>query len=350
MIKERIKNDGADKAQGVEVAPGFTIEEMKAVFFDEHALRLPPYRVYRLDSEGYRYYYRFEEGGEAVFYPSVTTLLRKVMPTSPQLIDWMLDNGKEQALEKRDLAAYYGTLMHMEFEKLIISRKYNFDLVPLTMRRFMEGNHLPEGFFNDNVNKLRKDVLSFAQFIKDYNVRPLAIEISLVHPDRRYAGCLDMPCVMTIKGKDVTAIVDFKSGRKGFWEEHELQLHLYKEMWNYTFPDKPAERVFNFSPKDWRKAPTYNLKDQTGSKAIEKLPALLALARIEDESRPDGLSVIRGEIDLDNLDTSKVITEMTLAELVKLGENKPLDSADDDEPIKPLFADETLVKSKKTSK
>ena len=98
-----------------EIYPGMTVEEINAVFFDTDALREPPYRVYQLNGDGHRYYYRFDESGEPVFYPSVTTLLKQVMPTSPFLIEWMLANGKEGAVEKRDLAAAYGTFMHIQF-------------------------------------------------------------------------------------------------------------------------------------------------------------------------------------------------------------------------------------------
>ena len=302
-----------------EVAPGMTVEEIRAIFFNTDALREPPYRVFQLNSDGHRYYYRFDESGTPVFYPSVTTLLKQVMPTPPALLDWMIANGKDGSVEKRDLAAAYGTFMHIQFETLIINRRYDFDNVPSALLAYMEENNLPERVFSEWLPKIRKDVLAFAQFARDYNVKPLAVEIGLVHPEYHYAGCVDLPCFMTDpkSGKTFTAIVDFKSGRKGFYEEHELQLHLYREMWNVNYPDVPVARVFNFSPKDWRKAPTYNLKDQTDSVNAKKLPYLLALATIEDEKRDNTLTIVRGVLDLDNGKIADNVLTLSLAELIK---------------------------------
>ena len=305
--------------QAKELFPGMTVEEIRAVYFNADALQEPAYRLYQLNSDGYRYYYRFDANGEPEFYPSVTTLLKQVMPTPPALLDWMVANGKENSTEKRDIAAAYGTFMHGQFEQLIINRRYDFDNVPAVLLDYMERENVPESLFNQWIVRIRKDVLAFAQFVKDYNVKPLAVEIGLVHPEFHYAGCLDLPCVMTDPktAKTFTAIVDFKSGRKGFLEEHELQLHLYREMWNHNYPNKPIERVFNFSPKDWRKAPTYNLKDQTDSVNAKKLPFLLALASIEDEKRDNTLTIVRGILDLDNGKIADNIFTLSLSELIK---------------------------------
>ena len=309
-----------EQEQAMEIAPGMTVEEIRAVYFNADALKEPAYRLFQLNSDGHRYYYRFNDAGEPEFYPSVTTLLKQVMPTAPALLDWMIANGKDGSTEKRDLAAAYGTFMHGEFEKLIINRRYDFDSVPAALLAYMERENLPEKVFAEWLPKIRKDVLAFAQFIKDWNVKPLAVEIGLYHPKFHYAGCLDLPCIMTDPktGKSFVAIVDFKSGRKGFYEEHELQLHLYREMWNVHYPETSVARVFNFSPKDWRKAPTYNLKDQTDSVNAKKLPYLLALATIEDEKRDNTLTIVRGVFDLDKGKISDNILNLSLAELIKM--------------------------------
>lgn len=307
-----------------EVFPGMTVEEIRAIYFNADALKEPDYRLYQLNSDGYRYYYRFGANGEPEFFPSVTTLLKQVMPTPPALLDWMIANGKEGSTEKRDLAASYGTFMHGQFEQLIINRRYDFDNVPVVLLDYMERENIPESLFNQWIVKIRKDVLAFAQFMRDWNVKPLAVEIGLVHPEYRYAGCLDLPCEMTDAktGETFRAIVDFKSGRKGFYEEHELQLHLYKGMWNVNYPDTPVTRVFNFSPKDWRKAPSYNLKDQTDSENVKKLPHLLNLAAIEDAQRDNTLTIIRGVLELDKGKISDNILTLSLGELIKTKSKK----------------------------
>ena len=110
--------------------------------------------------------------------------------------------------------------------------------------------------------------------------------------------------------------MDIKSGRKGFYESSEVQLKAYEAMWNIHFPDLPIDKVFNWSPKDWRLSPTYNLKDQTDSKSAKKLPYLVELAKIENDKRNNVITVISGHIDLlkglaDN------ISEKTFEDLVK---------------------------------
>lgn len=358
MKKEIKQNDAAlaaltapeTETEKIEIAPGMTVEEIRAMFFDASALREPSYRVFQLNSDGYRYYYRYDSKGELKLFPSVTTMLKQVMPTPPALLDWMVANGKEGSTEKRDIAAAYGTFMHSQFETLIINRRYDFDNVPAVLSAYMERENVPDSLFSQWLVKIRKDVLAFAQFVKDYNVKPMAVEIGLVHPDYNFAGCIDLPCIMTDPktGKAFAAIVDFKSGRKGFFEEHELQLHLYRSMWNVNFPDSPVSRVFNFSPKDWRLKPTYNLKDQTDSVNAKKLPHLLALATIEDEKRDNTLTIVRGVLDLDNGKIADNIMTLSLAELIKSKDAKkeaPKQAANAPDPAK---EPETSAKATKT--
>ena len=330
---------GVDIESGVsgvyEIAPGMTAEEMKAMFFAD-ALIEPSYKVWQLNSKGHRYYYRFNDDGTPEFYPSVTTILSQTMPKSDYLVKWIAEKGIEEAERYKMERAAYGTFMHAQFEELIINRCYDLDELPSKLLSYMERNHLAPDFVQ-YADELKKDVLAFAQFVIDYDVKPLAVEIALVHPVHHYAGMIDLPCTMNDPktGERINAIVDFKSGRKGFHEEHEIQLHLYAMMWCANYPDIPISKVFNFSPKDWRKKPTYNLKDQTDSTNAQKIPYLLKLAAVEEEKRSNTFTHVSGSINLDSsTDLTNNVISMTLSDIVKKRGNNntstpPEESSDD---------------------
>lgn len=303
-----------------EIIPGMTVEEMTAMFFDEKTLIEPPYKVWQLNSKGHRYYYRYDDAGNPEFFPSVTTILSQTLPKAPHLINWIANKGIEEAERYKGERAAYGTFMHAAFEELLINRVYDLDGLKGKLKEYIEVYRLPDDFIY-YADDLKKDVLAFAQFVLDYDVRPLAVEIALVHPYYKYAGMIDCPCTMRAKiGSDdrINAIVDFKSGRKGFYEESEIQLGMYRDMWNVNFEQFPVTRIFNFSPKDWRKKPSYNLKEQTESPNIRKIPYLLEIAAIEDEKRDNTFTAVNGMVVLDdNPDLSQNVISLSLAELIK---------------------------------
>lgn len=320
------------------IVEGITSEKMSPIFFDATKLIKQPEPIYRLDSSGHRYYYKFNiETGEPQFFTSVTTMIKNTLPTSPQLIKWIADMGTEESKEYAQERADYGTFLHIQCGDLLVNGTYNLDELSEKLTKYMakEGITGKKGWVDD----LKKDVLAFAQFMIEHNVKPLAIEICLSHPTDGYAGAIDIVCEMDIEEKGffgevylsgankgqpkeskqvkrVRAIVDIKSGKKGFYESSEIQLKAYEAMWNIHFPELPIDKTYNWSPKDWRKSPDYNLKDQTDSKSIKKLQHLVALAKIEDEKRSNSITVIGGHIDLiKGLDLN--ISEKTFGELVK---------------------------------
>lgn len=339
-----------------EIIPGMTVEEMQCMFFDKTALIEPPYKVFQLNSKGHRYYYRFDENGQPEFFPSVTTILSQTLPKSPFLIEWIASKGMDEAERYKAERAAYGTFMHAQFEELIINRVYDLDDLKEKLKTYIEVNRLPDNFIY-YADDLKKDVLAFAQFVKDYDVRPLAVEIALVHPYYKYAGMIDLPCTMLRKPggtERINAIVDFKSGRKGFYEEAEIQLHLYKMMWNVTFEEHPITNVFNFSPKDWRKKPSYNLKDQTDSPNAAKIPALLEIAAIEDDKRDNIFTAVSGSISLDEpQDFTNNVISLTLAELIKTKapvEETPDETTDATVEVKAEKPKKAVKKETKTTK
>ena len=297
-----------------EVAPEITIEKLTPQYFNTEKLLHQPKPIYRIDLKDFRYYYNFGEDGEPKFYTSVTTLIKNTLPTPPALIKWMADKGAEDGKSEAMERACYGTTMHHLCGMLLINGKLDLGVVPNVLQQIaLRENIQPQKGW---VEELKKDILAFAQFIIDRKVKPLAIEVCLYHPTDGYAGAIDLVAELDFDRKRITALIDLKSGRKNFYPSHEIQLGAYREMWKIHFPDKPVDKIFNWSPKDFRgKTPTYNLKDQTESKNIAKLPYLVELSRIETEKRDDTVTVISGTIDL-NKGLSDNISEKTFIELV----------------------------------
>lgn len=331
-----------------EIIPGLTVEEMTAMFFDEKTLIEPPYKVWQLNSKGHRYYYRYDDAGNPEFFPSVTTILSQTLPKAPHLINWIANKGIEEAERYKGERAAYGTFMHAAFEELLINRTYDLDGLKGKLKEYIEVYRLPDDFIY-YADDLKKDVLAFAQFVLDYDVRPLAVEIALVHPYYKYAGMIDCPCTMRAKiGSDdrINAIVDFKSGRKGFYEESEIQLGMYRDMWNVNFEQFPVTRIFNFSPKDWRKRPSYNLKEQTDSPNIRKIPYLLEIAAIEDEKKDNTFTSVNGMVLLDNApDLTQNVISLSLAELIKTKAPKEATPDENTDAAEKVKADGTNIKT-----
>jgi hypothetical protein len=135
---------------------------------------------------------------------------------------------------------------------------------------------------NLDIFELKKDLLSFIQFTIDKEVKAHAIEYQVYN--NLFAGTIDLICEMNFNGKRVNAIVDYKSGRNGFYDSHRVQLHAYKSLLKEC-QNLDVDMVFNFSPKDWRLTetikPTYNLENQSDAVWSEKWNLYSELFRLD---------------------------------------------------------------------
>ena len=334
------------------LAPDVTAEQMQAVFFDPNALRVPNFRLYQLNTRGTRYYYTLDDEGVPTFYPSVTTILHEVSPRNPFLEKWRAEMGLEKAEAYTQERANYGTFMHGQIEKLFVARSYDLDNLKAELAKYVEREQLPLSFVN-YAEDLKKDILAFAQFVIDYDILPLCIEQSL-YSKKGYAGMIDLVCNMRVYTKDeeakarekkgekwtdkdeekytkrIIAMVDFKSGRKGFYESHVFQLYMYKDMWEEHYPDIPIEGVFNWSPKDWRKSPSYNFECQTDAQNPEIAKLLLEQYKLR-KTETKSFTLVSGVINLSD-GVSNNYETLTLEELVK---ERTTDKVEQDET--PLF-------------
>lgn len=316
-----------------------TIEQCQALYFDKKVLMYPDRKLFRV--HGYvagRYYFE-DLGKEIKWYISVTNLIASTMPTAEPLKKWIADMGYEESQRYASERADYGTFMHIKFHELLINRELNLDAIDEDLRIYMEDMKISPNLFDSWLEDIKRDVLGFAQFLKDYKVKPLAIEVVLASQDG-YAGAVDLICLMTITEKgffgevyksgdnkgnpketkretEVFAILDFKSGRKNFYESHEIQLEAYKCTVRENFPalDTDKMKLFNYSPNEWRTAPGYKIKDQTDSPNRRKLQHLVNIAAIEMGKRERSVLKIEGTLNLDN-PVEECFREVTIDELI----------------------------------
>ena len=309
------------------VKPGLSIAQMRALFFRADALEEPRYKLWQLNSRGGRYYYTMHPTtGEPIFFPSVTTILRKVMPENKFLTEWKLSKGKEEAEAYTLERASYGTFIHGQLAELAALRKYNLDEVRDRLTDFVNREKLAYGFIDAHEDEAKADIKAFAKWMWEYDVRPYAIEVSLFS-QKGYAGMIDLACnLRTVSRSDeaaarakaagdekklakidaaigrIDAIVDFKTGKKGFYDEYAIQLELYRRMWNENFPARPIERIFNIAPKDWtktvKKVPSFTFEEQTENPVLRQVDIYLELMKLLDED-DRSIVIIGGTIDLD---------------------------------------------------
>lgn len=323
-----------------EIAQNITAEQIQAVFFDDNALREPNYRLCQLNARGKRFYYVMNESGTEL-YPSVTTILKKVMPENEILTNWRLELGKEAADAYTMDRARFGSFVHGLLQELVITRRFNLEDIKDRLAKYVEREKLPMSFM-EHEDEAKCAMLSFAKWLKEYDVRPLAVEIALYHPVLKYAGMLDLVCNMrkypigdSHGDERVNAICDFKTTTKDFRDEHAIQLGLYKQMWDMTFPDVPIDEIANVSPKAWwataRKKVSYQFDWQTDNEVLKQIPHLLELYKLlpSEERR---IALCGGLIDL-NEDIDSNVVVISLEELVEKGKEKMK------EDERPLFED-----------
>lgn len=303
-----------------ELANDITAEQMSAVFFDQNALREPSYKLCQLNARGQRFYYIANEEGVEL-YPSVTTILRKVMPENTFLTSWRLDLGREASDAYTMDRARFGSFVHGQLQSLLITHTYNLDSLKENLAKYAERESLPISFVEEHLEEAKCDMLSFAKWMKEYDVRPLAVEIALYHPILKYAGMLDCVCSMRRdkKGDErVVAITDFKTTTKDFRDEHAIQLGLYRDMWNIAFPDCPITEIGNVSPKAWwntaKKAVSYNFEWQTENEVLRQIPYLIELYKLLP-SETKKVAICSGVINLDD-DIDNNVSVLTMEELV----------------------------------
>lgn len=234
--------------------------------------------------------------------PGVTSILKKTMPTPPSLIKWQatFPGGYSAAKEYTELAASKGTIMHSVFAdyvndlipELDSTEWHNYIALKIAKQKVDKKHHGEWQHF------MKKALLSLMQWIEDYDVTILLMEIALVSETLGYAGQVDVICQMNKskytdktpadKRERVNAIVDFKSGEHNA-DSHSVQLSLYIPLIQEAFPNFKIDQAWNWHPTDWRERPnkdgewnfSYNAINQTGKLSLDHANLLLKLYNMD---------------------------------------------------------------------
>lgn len=238
-----------------------------------------PYRLFRYDKGHNRFYYR-SNTATLMPYLSVTSFTQKALPTSPHLIKWVGDNGNDLSEFKRDSKAEYGTLLHIEIGKALKTGNYNFDELEKVLLENVSPNYRYQ--VGEWEHEMKKDLMSVFQFFKERLVSVVGLEFPVYSDECGLAGTIDLIAEVKFGKTTVNALIDFKSGKKGFFDSHQLQLSAYKKMWNEHFGQIfNVTHIFNLAPSNWRKEPKYKFENQTLNKFEgEALKLYLKLAKV----------------------------------------------------------------------
>lgn len=321
-----------------------TIEELQSLYFDKDTLQLPPVKLFRMDSYNKRIYYTSSKGVHE-FFPGVTGLLSKVLPTSKYLIDWlkqMGDKADDYVAERSD----YGSLMHGQFAPLLINRKLDLDPLREIIHEYCKENKR----IVDEIEwtrELKGDIIAFAQWMNEFQVKPLLIETPLCSRKYGVATLIDFfgKMMLPVKGfwgeeyksgankgqpketkKDceVYLFADFKSRKKAYvTDADELQLAFGAEMIKENFPEfKDKEiKLFSWHPKDWKTVPGSHFTEHSGKHSEREMELLSELYHLRnDVSRYTRMSY-KGIVEVGK-DLTGNYEIKTLMEIVEIDEIK----------------------------
>ncbi len=273
------------------------------------ALINPKYNIYRSRIDRDRFYFAIVNN-ELVKLPSVTTILSATLPMEDWLIRWISRWGYEKAAEKRNEAALYGTLFSIVVSDFLRRGEINLDTIEARISNFRITNNInfSTEFWEQ---RLKEDLYSLYCFIEDYHFEPLAVELPLISTKYRFAGTLDAIGYIHIgsgvngkilkKDKElrkVLCIIDWKTGRHGFYRSHEAQLQMYRLLVEENFPELTEHEIklYNWAPKDWNEDEDmkYTIKDQTNSKESLRILNYIAIYQVEEKEKNHKFKVLEG--------------------------------------------------------
>lgn len=161
--------------------------------------------------------------------PSVTTVCSALDKSTPLMhwsvncaCDFILDRMKDPELvaNKEDMYPIIEKA-RKEFKNVSSKAMDIGSVVHKVIENYLKTGHEPKAPSVEVMNAFD----AFLEWKEEYHVEPIKTEQTVYH--ERYAGTLDLYCIMTIDVADLKYIVDFKAA-KGIYEDHRFQVAAYR--------------------------------------------------------------------------------------------------------------------------
>ena len=223
-----------------------------------------------------RFYKSDEEFHEDKWFPSVTTIIGKVLSKGQYFHKWLANQNSWQAAEdyKNDKAEK-GTKVHQYSERLA---------------------HWEEVDVSGDSKEVRKKTAGYVNFHKQEDVSVHLTEFQLSHPNFMYAGTADILAEVN----DELWLIDIKTS-SNIYDSHKIQLSMYQRAardTGYAEPDKQGilwlkdrtQKGYQLKEIDYRPQiipaimELYDFVGDWSPKKEEKLPEKLSLGGGKDDN------------------------------------------------------------------
>jgi len=266
------------------------IEDIRPIFvgngIEQQAPQMATMRVFRVEIGGLRHYR--SETGET--FKSLTTFLSAVKAEEKRLKTWRDSMADELGSTKKvdeyvEATADYGTALHIAIAEFARHGVINWDEFKDWAFAHLHSTGLQGNTLIMAIDSLICDTAAMAQFFHDYKVKVLAVEVPVFHREG-YATLVDLVVQMDTNTRDIemsaglgrkTAIINLKSGRKGFFESHGLQLIGELRAFSQTYPGIHVTDILNLAPENWELKPAYKIKSWTVQADKDNLNTLFDL-------------------------------------------------------------------------
>lgn len=312
---------------------------------------LEPKLFYRFNFKGKRYYSEVNKVTENIkFYPSVTTIIGKVVPTSPFIEMMMKEKGKDFNAWFNEYG-HKGTFVHNEINNYLLTHLFDMDTLDERVYQYLVANKYTYNV-DDWVYELRPKLTAMLKFIKDYNLTPLLCEgvVKFESDEFRLAsgvdfwgfagavdflGYADIPEEVEVgtgeyfksgprAGTEKTekqiikkrklCLIDWKSGNNSDYKNYTFQQHMYAMAIEQTY-GLQVEEVITVNPKEFKdgNVPNYNVTNHKEKFNLELLLSYINIYfwdhHVEPTKVQDWSGQLNGEDTIDSIFRYKTALE-----------------------------------------